>query len=184
MEVNDKHHYVVVTGIVIKDGKYLIVKRSENEKAFPGRWSEKILLLTFFIKILVKITRAKFFVSGGKLEKGDYSGRANDTAAGQWYNILEDLLRREVKEEAGLEIKNIKYLTSLCFVRPDDIPVVIISLYAEHHGGEVVLNEEGVEHAWVSLEEARNYDLIDGILEEIEMVDKLLNGEEVGEWGR
>jgi len=161
MEIDEKHHYVVVTGIIVKEGKYLIAKRSENEKAFPGKWS----------------------VPGGKLEKKDYAEREADTSAGQWYNILEDLLRREVREETGLEIKNIKYLTSLCFVRPDDIPVVVISLYADHHEGEVVLDEENVEHAWVSAEEAKEYDLIDGILEEIEVVDKLLRGEGVGEWG-
>jgi len=162
MEVDDKHHYVVVTGIVIKDRKYLIVKRSDKEKAFPGKWT----------------------VPGGKLERNDYQSRDADTSAGQWYNILEDLLRREVKEETNLEIKNIKYLASLCFVRPDGHPVVVISFYAEYDSGEVILNEEGVEYVWVSLDEARNYDLIDGILEEINMVDKVLNGSEVGEWGR
>ncbi len=31
-----KAHYVVVTAIVIKDGRYLIAKRSLEEKAFPG----------------------------------------------------------------------------------------------------------------------------------------------------
>ena len=30
-----------------------------------------------------------------------------------------------------------------------------------------------------SFEEAKNYDLIDGILEEIEMVDKILRGEDL-----
>ena len=160
MEIDDKHHYVVVTGIIIKDGKYLITKRAENEKAFPGKWT----------------------VPGGKLEKKDYFEKQADTSSGQWYNILENLLRREVREETGLEIKNPKYLTSLCFVRPDGVPTVVVSLFAEHDSGEVQLNEESVEHVWVNLEEAKEYDLIDGIFWELEMLDKLLNGEEIGEW--
>jgi len=33
--------------------------------------------------------------------------------------------------------------------------------------------EETDEYAWVSLEEARNYNLIDGIFDELAMTDKL-----------
>jgi hypothetical protein len=61
-------------------------------------------------------------------------------------------------------------------------PCLIISLFADHANGEVVLNEESIDYKWVSLEEARNYDLIEGIYEELEMLDRLLKGESVGEW--
>ncbi len=36
---SNKAHYIVVTGVIIKDGKYLITKRSPNEKAFPNQWT-------------------------------------------------------------------------------------------------------------------------------------------------
>ena len=158
----DKAHYVVVTGIVIKDGKYLITKRSMDEKAFPGLWT----------------------VPGGKLEIREYKDKPKDTSS-HWYNVLESLLRREVKEETGLEIKNIKYLTSLTFIRSDGVPTIIISLFADHHNGEVVLNGESIDHAWVSLVEAKNYELIEGIYEELEMLDNFLNsGEGIGEWSK
>ena len=156
----NKTHYIVVTGIIVKDGKFLIAKRSENEKHFPGRWT----------------------VPGGKLESSDYNFRSHDTAAGQWYNVCEDLLRREVMEEVGISIKNLKYLTSLVFVRVDGIPTLTISLAADHNSGEVKLCEDLTEYAWVTLEEAKNYNLIDGIYEEIEMLDKLLKGKDPGEW--
>jgi len=155
-----KAHYVVVTGIIIKDGKYLITKRSSSEIAFPNKWT----------------------VPGGKLETKDYENRKADTSAGQWYNICEDLLKREVMEETSLKIKNIKYLTSLVFKRPDNIPVVVLSLFAEHAEGEVKLSKDMTEHAWVTAEEAKNYDLIDGIYEEIKMLDKHLKGSSIGEW--
>lgn len=155
-----KVHYLVVTGIIVKDGKFLIAKRAPTEKAFPNRWT----------------------VPGGKLELKDYEDKPADTPAGQWYNICEDLLRREVMEETNLKIKNVKYLTSLVFKRPDGIPTVVISLFADHHEGEVKLCPDLTEHAWITLEEAKNYDLIDGIYEELEMLDRVLKGEESGYW--
>ena len=91
-------------------------------------------------------------------------------------------MKREIKEEVGLEIKNIRYLASMTFIRGED-PVLIVSLFADYHDGEVVLDEDGVDHAWVSLEEAKEYDLIEGIYEELEMLDRLLKGDNVEEWG-
>lgn len=156
---HNKKHYIVATGVVVKDGKYLITKRAEWEKAFPGKWT----------------------VPGGKLEVDDYINEPKDTSD-HWYNISEKLLKREVKEETGLEIKDIKYLTSMTFIRPDNIPVFVISLYADHARGDVKLSDDMTDFAWVSLEEAKNYDLIEGIYEELEMLDKLLKGEHIGEW--
>lgn len=153
---SEKAHYIVVTGIIIKDNKYLITKRSEKEKAFPNQWT----------------------VPGGKLEMKDYTKRPKDTSA-HWYNIFEDLLKREVKEEVNLNIKNIKYLTSLSYIRDDGIPTIIISLFADYESGEVKLESSLTEYKWVTLQEAKNYDLIEGIYEELEMLDRILNGEKV-----
>ena len=155
----NKAHYIVVTGIIIKDGKYLITKRASFEKAFPNQWT----------------------VPGGKLEFSDYSKRPKDTAH-HWYNIFEDLLRREVIEETDLQIKNIRYLTSMCYIRPDGIPTIIVSLFADYYSGEVKLCNALTESAWVSLEESKKYELIEGIYEELEMLDKLLKGKNISEW--
>lgn len=149
----NKAHYIVATGIVVKDCKFLIAKRADWEKAFPGKWT----------------------VPGGKLEASDYNKREPDTQGGkQWYNVAEELVRREVREEVGLEIKNIGYVTSLVFFRPDGVPTLVLSLYAEYESGEVKLCGALSEYAWVSLEEAKNYDLIDGIYHELEILDRFL----------
>jgi len=158
----NKAHYIVATGIIMKDGKYLITKRANYEKAFPGLWT----------------------VPGGKLETKDYKDRKQDTDAGQWYNIVEDVLRREAKEEVGLEIGKINYLASLVFIRPDGVPTLVLSMFANHKNGEVKLGEGLTEYSWVNLEEAKKYQLIPGIYEEIEMLDKHLKGEKLGEWGK
>ncbi len=155
----NKAHYVVVTGIILKDGKFLIAKRAPSEKAFPNQWT----------------------VPGGKLEMSDYKNRKKDTST-HWYNIFEAVLRREVLEEVGLRIKNIRYLTSLAYIRDDGIPTIIVSLFADPDGEEVKLCSALTEHAWVTLEEAKNYELIEGIYEELEMLDKFLKGENAGEW--
>lgn len=154
-----KAHYLVVTGIIIKDGKFLITKRAPHEKAFPNQWT----------------------VPGGKLELKDYSNRQKDTSV-HWYNIFEDLLKREVMEETNLKIKNIRYLTSLAYIRPDGIPTIIVSLFADYGNGDVKLCDALTDHAWVSLEESKNFELIEGIYEELEMLDKHLHGKEMGEW--
>jgi len=154
-----KAHYLVVTGILIKDGKFLIAKRAPTEKAFPNQWT----------------------VPGGKLELDDYAKRPKDTSV-QWYNIFEDVLKREVMEEVGLKVKNIRYLTSLSYIRSDNIPTVIASLFADADDGEIKLCPALTEYAWVTLAEAKNYELIEGIYEELEMLDRLLKGEPVGTW--
>ena len=68
----------------------------------------------------------------------------------------------------------LKYLLDIAFIRPDNVPVIILSFYCQYQSGEVKLDEDSIDHAWVTYEEAKNYDLIEGILEEIEMVDKIL----------
>ena len=155
----DKAHYVVITGIIVKDGKYLITKRASHEKVYPNMWT----------------------VPGGKLEVSDYSKRKKDTSD-HWYNVFENVLIREIKEETNLEINNIRYLTNLTFIRPDNIPVVVISLYADYKNGEIKLCKDMQDYAWVSLEEAKNYDLIAGIYEELEMLDNHLNGGKISVW--
>lgn len=154
MEIqNIELHRVVATAIIHKNGKYLIIQRNPNKKVFPGRWT----------------------VPGGGLEVSDYINTPK-TTPDAWYFAIENSLKREIKEEVGLEVGKLKYLLDCVFIRPDNIPVVILSYYSDWKSGEVKLNEENKDYKWVTAEEAKNYDLIKGILEEIEMVDKILKG--------
>lgn len=158
---NQHLHEVAITAIIIKDGKFLIIKRSASKKRFPNMWT----------------------VPGGKLETKDYLDLPKDTTD-YWYNVLEKTLSREVKEEVGLEIDNVQYVTSLATVHKDGAPSLVISCLADYQSGEVSLQEEEADDfAWVSLEEAKGYDLIDGILDELAMAEKKLKGEKVS-WQR
>ncbi|MBI2063332.1 MAG: NUDIX domain-containing protein [Candidatus Yanofskybacteria bacterium] len=154
-------HEVAITAIIVKDGKYLITRRSFNKKRFPGMWT----------------------VPGGKLETDDYINLPKDTTD-YWYNVLEKVLRREVKEEVGLDITNIAYVTSLATVHGDGNPSLVISCLADYQSGDVVLQpDETDQFQWVTLEEAVNYKLIDGIYDELLMAENQRKSKKT-EWQR
>jgi len=157
--VEEKKHFVTATGVVVKDGKYLIAKRAAWEKAFASRWT----------------------IPGGKLEAKDYTTRVPDAGV-NWYNVIESLVLREVKEETNLELNGLDYLTSLAFIRPDGVPCVIISMFGDYVSGELKLCNALTEYAWVTLEEAKNYDLIEGIFEELELLDQFIKTGKKTKW--
>lgn len=151
-------HRVVATAIIYRRGKYLLLKRSDNEKAFPGKWT----------------------VPGGGLHPDDYLKTKPTTKAGQWYFALAHSLAREVKEETALVVSDFKYLLDLAFVRPDGVPAIVLSFFAISKSGVVKLGDDMlVASAWVTAKEAQKYDLIDGIKEEILMADRLLRGQKI-----
>lgn len=112
---------------------------------------------------------------GGGLETDDYINTPK-TTSDHWYFVIENSLSREVREETGLEIEQVRYLLDMVFIRPDGIPAIILSFYAKYKSGEVALDEDTINSAWATAEECQNYNLIEGILEEIEMTDKILKG--------
>lgn len=156
MEIKDRElHRIVSTAIIYKDGKYLLLKRSLKKKAFPGQWT----------------------VPGGGLEVDDYINIPK-TTKDHWYFGIEKSLRREVKEECNLEVGKMKYLLDIIFIRPDGVPAIILSFYCPYKSGEVKLDEDSTDYKWVTYEESKEYDMVEGLLEEIEMVDKILKGED------
>lgn len=156
MDIKDRElHRIAITAIIYNDkGEYLVTKRSPTKKAFPNKWT----------------------VPGGGLEVDDYINDEPTNSANQWYGALEKTLRREVKEEVNVEIEKPIYLMDLTFIRPDNIPVLVLSYYAKYQSGEVKLDDDAVGYKWATLAEAKELDMIDGIWEEIELVDSKLAG--------
>lgn len=152
MPQDPRLHFVVATAIVEHRGTFLIVKRSMREKAFPGKWT----------------------VPGGKLVLSEYNKLPSSAKYGQWYNLIDWLVRKEVKEEAHIEITKPIYLCDLVFIRPDGWPVATLSYYARFKKGRVKLGKDFDDYAWVDPKDLKRYDLIEGIADEIREVAHIL----------
>lgn len=148
----DKLFYFVANVVVYRenDGRCLILRRGSEEKIHPG----------------------KYCVPGGKLEWGQLDVKRPTRLNGDvldFEDAVEELLAREVKEEAGINIeKDLKYVNSVAFVRHDGIPTILVKFAAKYKTGEVKLEDGAFSgHVWVSEDEVKNYDCIKGIPEEI-----------------
>lgn len=163
MDLDPRLHFVVATAIIARrDGngppKFLIAKRAPHEKAFPNKWT----------------------VPGGKLvrheyehlPKRPYAGGQRESEAPQWYGMMDWLVAKEVDEEVNVKVGKVSYLTDLIFIRPDGYPVATLSFWCWYKNGEAKPGKDLTEVAWVTAAEAKNYDLIEGIAEEIEEVER------------
>lgn len=156
----DKLFYFVANVVVYRkdDRRCLILKRDEREKVHPG----------------------KYAVPGGKLEWKDLDIKNPTRVNGDvldFEGAIEDLIKRETKEEAGIEIEDkLHYINSVAFIRPDGIPVILAKFAALYKSGDVV-PEEGAftDFAWVNGQEVESFDCIDGIQEEVKEAIRLFN---------
>lgn len=151
----DKLFYFVANVIVYRerDGRCLILKRGSGEKVHPG----------------------KYCVPGGKLEWNNLDLKKPTRMNGEvldYENAVEELLAREVMEEAGIKLRRgLVYINSVAFVRPDEIPVVLIKFAAKYDSGDVRIERGSfTDHAWVNEQEVKDYDCIEGIKDEISQV--------------
>ncbi|MBI5906507.1 hypothetical protein HY857_00440 [Candidatus Saccharibacteria bacterium] len=148
----DKLFYVVANAVVYRpeDGRCLILKRDEREKVHPGKWA----------------------TIGGKLEQGDLDINKPSKVEGDvlvFSNPLFKLLGREAMEEAGVTIvPPLVFINESLIVRPDGIPVQLITFGARYGGGEV-RPEKGAftNSAWVNEVEVDSYPTIGSVSEEV-----------------
>ena len=154
----EKLFYFVANVVVYRqsDGRCLILKRDEREITHPGVYA----------------------FPGGKLEWQDFDidrpTRLNGDVI-DFENAVEDLLKRETREEAGVEIEDeFAYINSVAFIRPDEVPVVMVKLAAKYKSGEVK-PEVGAftDYAWVNAAEVAKYTCIDGVPEEVAQTIKI-----------
>jgi nucleoside triphosphatase len=87
--------------------------------------------------------RGRYAVPGGHIELGER---------------MEEALRREVREETGLDIHNIEFLCFQEFIYDDDFwekrHFIFFDFACRTDSTAVVLNDEGQEYVWASIEEA------------------------------
>lgn len=155
----DKLFYFVANGIVCRknDGRCLILQRSRNEKVHPS----------------------KYCVPGGKLEWKNLDVTNPTRIHGDvldYEDAVEKLLAREVLEEAGIEIeKELIYINSVAYIRPDGIPAILVKFAVKYKSGEVKLEKDAFSaYAWVNENEVKTYDCLEGIADEVKSAIKLL----------
>lgn len=131
----DKFFYIVANAVVYRasDKCCLILKRDVREKVHQG----------------------KYAVPDGKLEWCDLDMTKPTRLNGEvldFEDAIENLLQREVFEEAEIHIKpQLAYVNSVAFVRPDGIPVVPVKFAAEYKSGNIKLEQDAfTDHAWVN----------------------------------
>lgn len=89
----------------------------------------------------------------------------DEQAAGKWAvpggkiemelecDIVENTLKREVQEETGIKVRDIRFFASRSFIRASGHHVVALSFVAKYESGEASPLEDQDEVRWVTLRE-------------------------------
>lgn len=97
----------------------------------------KILLITSFK------WKGKYSIPGGHIEIGE---------------TIEQALKREIKEETNLDIFDIKFLTLQEFIFGEEFyekrHFIFLDYICKTKDANVVLNKEGANYVWVTIDEA------------------------------
>ena len=157
----EKLFYFVATAVVFRksDGRALILKRSDREVAHPGRWG----------------------VIGGKMEWQNMQSKKPTRTNGNvldWEHEIENLLVREAKEEASIDIdtSDMVYLNSVVYLREDGVPCVCAKFVVAYADGNTRIDSKDFDDfAWVNEKEIVNYECIDGICLEVKKAIALFN---------
>jgi len=117
-------HRIVTMGLVYDaEHRFLIVQRSPHAKVFPNKWGSP----------------------GGGFSRKDYKNA--QTLKDGWEDPLFAGLRRELREEVGIEVGSFEYVPHhFGHIRPDNVSVIGLRFMAPYVSGTVVLNHELVVH--------------------------------------
>ena len=100
------------------------------------------------IIVLVERDGKALLARSPRFKEGLFSTLAGFVEPGE---TLEDAVRREVKEEAGIDVKNIRYFGSQPWPFPDSL---MVGFTAEYAGGEIKIDDNEILDArWFSAED-------------------------------
>jgi len=107
----------------------------------------------------------KWALPGGKVE-----------VEGEYLDILETALKREIKEEVGLVIYDEPiYVRSGSFIRVDEAPVVSVLFLCKWKSGKAKPLEDSIDIAWIDIKELEKYDFAPGVKKALKEADKKNN---------
>ena len=126
------------------------------------------------VKILLQNKEGKYLVMLRSAIKYPEAGAKWEIAGGRISpgTLLIENLKREVREETGLEIiGKVKLLDAQDIIRP--AKHIVRLTYVGHADGEVTISDEHTEYKWLSPEELMKIEPVDPILKEV--LEKFLN---------
>jgi NAD+ diphosphatase len=127
-------------------GTATVPRKNERSRACPACGRTSYPPISPAVMVLVTDGARRVLLARKPVSpKGRFSALAGFVEPGE---MLEDTVRRETREEVGVELKNIRYFGSQPWPFPHSL---MIAFTAEHAGGEV--RPDGVE-----IEEARWFD--------------------------
>jgi NAD+ diphosphatase len=122
-------------------GTKMIADAKERVKRCPScKWANYPPLAPAVI-MLISRGRELLLSRGWHFQPGMYSVQAGFVEAGE---TLEEAVRREICEEVGLEIKNIRYFGSQPWPFPNSL---MVGFLAEYASGELCVNHQELEDA-------------------------------------
>lgn len=120
-----------------------VMNRSSDEVAMLCGNCGNIVYPRISPAVIVAITKGEriLLAHGARFSGKMYSVLAGYVEAGE---TLEDCVQREVMEEVGIRIKNIKYFSSQPWPYPDSL---MVAFTAEHESGEISVDGKEIEDA-------------------------------------
>jgi 8-oxo-dGTP diphosphatase len=125
----------------------------------------------FGVAIKALIRKGDRYLMIYKSDKEDMNPNTIDRPGGriEFGEKIEDALKREVKEEVGIEIEIKKPLNIWGFVK-GNLHLVGITFLAEYKSGEIILSGEHVKFEWLKKEHILNGKYPDWLKEELSKV--------------
>jgi len=80
-----------------------------------------------------------------------------------------ECLKRETREEAGIEIEVIKPLKAWSFLKNPETQIIGVTMLCKYKSGEVKLSEEHTEFKWIEPDEIEVMEALDGIKKDVLM---------------
>lgn len=109
-----------------------------------------------------------------------FVGGKVETNATQENDILENTVRREIREEVGLEVSDVVYAHSSLFTTDSGEPVVNVIFLCRYHSGDLVIDDPGevADAQWLPADAILNHPAtppwIHGYLQRVEQVRQRL----------
>lgn len=125
----------------------LVLRMSERSKECPSCGRLEFPRISPAIIVLIERDDKILLARAARFTEGWYSILAGFVEPGE---SLEETVRREIREEVGIEIKDIRYFGSQPWPFPDSLMIGFTAVYA---GGEISIDgKEIVEAAWYDLD--------------------------------